>query len=106
MFIPKTHLDRRTFLRGMGATSTLILVNGRRMAPYGRADDGQKIFTDLSYIPMRRGFVYLAAVVDVFSRRVLAHRVSITMETTFCVEALEVSACHHFLSSFRHPQNR
>ena len=44
---------------------------------------------DLSYIPMRRGFVYLAAVVDVFSRRVLAHRVSITMETTFCVEALE-----------------
>jgi len=36
---------------------------------------------DLSYIPMRRGFVYLAAVVDVFSRRVVAHRVSITMET-------------------------
>ncbi len=34
---------------------------------------------------MRRGFVYLAAVVDVFSRRVLAHRVSITMEADFCV---------------------
>lgn len=33
---------------------------------------------DISYIPMRRGFVYLAAVVDVASRRVLAHRVSIT----------------------------
>jgi putative transposase len=31
---------------------------------------------DISYIPMRRGFVDLAAVVDVFSRRVLAHRVS------------------------------
>ena len=44
---------------------------------------------DITYIPMRRGFVYLAAVVDVASRRVLAHRVSITMEAAFCVEALE-----------------
>jgi len=35
---------------------------------------------DISYIPMRRGFVHLAAVVDVANRRVLAHRVSITME--------------------------
>jgi putative transposase len=41
------------------------------------------------YIPMARGFVYLAAVVDVFSRRVLAHRVSTTMEADFCIEALE-----------------
>jgi putative transposase len=44
---------------------------------------------DITYIPMARGFVYLAAVVDWFSRRVLSHRVSITMETDFCVEALE-----------------
>jgi len=44
---------------------------------------------DITYIPMARGFVYLAAVVDVFSRRVLAHRVSITMETEFCLEAVE-----------------
>jgi putative transposase len=44
---------------------------------------------DISYIPMRRGFVYLAAVVDVASRRVLTHRVSITMEATFCIEAVE-----------------
>ncbi len=44
---------------------------------------------DISYIPMRRGFVYLAAVVDVAARCVLAHRVSITMEAAFCVEALE-----------------
>ena len=44
---------------------------------------------DISYIPMRRGFVYLAAVIDVASRRVLSHRVSITMEAAFCVEALE-----------------
>jgi putative transposase len=44
---------------------------------------------DITYIPMARGFVYLAAVVDWFSRRVLAWRVSITMETNFCIEALE-----------------
>lgn len=50
---------------------------------------------DISYIPMRRGFVYLAAVVDVFSRRVLAHRVSITMEADFCVEALEEALAKH-----------
>ena len=41
------------------------------------------------YIPMARGFVYLVAVVDWFTRRVLSHRVSITMDTTFCVEGLE-----------------
>ncbi len=44
--------------------------------------------TDTNYIPMRRGFVYLVAVVDVFTRRVLSHRLSITMEAEFCVEAL------------------
>jgi putative transposase len=44
---------------------------------------------DLTYIPMARGFVYLVAVVDWASRRVLAHRVSISMEADFCCEALE-----------------
>ena len=44
---------------------------------------------DITYIPMRRGFIYLAAVVDVFSRRVLSHRISITLETGFCIEALQ-----------------
>src|SRR5882757_3727602 len=44
---------------------------------------------DITYIPMARGFVYLAAVVDWFSRRVLAWRLSITMDTSFCIEALE-----------------
>jgi transposase InsO family protein len=40
---------------------------------------------DISYIPMARGFVYLAAVMDWYSRKVLAWRVSITMETAFCI---------------------
>jgi putative transposase len=50
---------------------------------------------DITYIPMARGFVYLAAVVDWFSRRVLSHRVSITMEADFCVEALEEALARH-----------
>ena len=44
---------------------------------------------------MARGFVYLAAVVDWFSRRVLSHRVSITMEAGFCLEALEEALAKH-----------
>jgi putative transposase len=44
---------------------------------------------DTSYIPMARGFVYLTAVVDWVSRKVLAHRVAITMEAMHAVEALE-----------------
>jgi len=44
---------------------------------------------DITYIPMARGFVYLTAVVDWFSRRVLSWRVSITMEVAFCLEAVE-----------------
>lgn len=44
---------------------------------------------DITYIPMARGFVYLAAVMDWFSRKVLAWRLSITMDRTFCIEALE-----------------
>ena len=44
---------------------------------------------DITYIPMTRGWVYLVAIMDWFSRRVLAWRLSITMETSFCVEALQ-----------------
>ena len=50
---------------------------------------------DITYIPMARGFVYLCAVVDWFTRRVLAHRVSITMEADFCIEALEEAMARH-----------
>jgi putative transposase len=44
---------------------------------------------------MARGFVYLAAVVDWFSRRVLAWRLSVTMDTSFCIEALEEAIEKH-----------
>jgi putative transposase len=45
--------------------------------------------TDITYVPMARGFVYLVAIVDWFTRRVLAWRVSISMDVAFCIEALE-----------------
>jgi putative transposase len=50
---------------------------------------------DITYIPMARGFVYLAVVLDWFSRRVLSWRLSITMEAAFCVETLEDAMAHH-----------
>jgi putative transposase len=50
---------------------------------------------DITYIPMARGFVYLAVVLDWFSRRVLAWRLSITMEAAFCVETLEDALARH-----------
>ena len=50
---------------------------------------------DITYIPMTRGFVYLAVVLDWASRRVLSWRLSITMEAAFCVETLEDAMAHH-----------
>ena len=50
---------------------------------------------DITYIPMAKGFVYLAAVVDWFSRRVLSWRVSISMEADFCIEALKEALARH-----------
>jgi putative transposase len=44
---------------------------------------------DISYIPMRRGFLYLVAIMDWFTRKVLAWRLSNTMDVEFCIEALE-----------------
>jgi putative transposase len=67
---------------------------GHKIYPYLLRDvkvvrPNQVWATDISYIPMAHGFVYLCAVIDWFTRRVLAWAVSITMETAFCVEALE-----------------
>ena len=50
---------------------------------------------DITYVPMARGFVYLAVVLDWASRRVLAWRLSITMEASFCVETLEDALARH-----------
>ena len=73
---------------------------GHKIYPYllrGRTIDrpNQVWCMDITYVPMARGFVYLAAVVDWFSRRVLSWRVSITLEAAFCVEALEEALARH-----------
>ena len=73
---------------------------GHRIYPYllrGMTIDrpNQVWAMDITYVPMARGFVYLAAVVDWYSRRVLAWRLSITMEAAFCVEALEEALARH-----------
>ena len=73
---------------------------GHKIYPYllrdlrsrGRTRCGQWTST---YIPMARGFVYLAVVLDWFSRRLLAWRLSVTMEASFCVEALEDALAHN-----------
>lgn len=67
---------------------------GHRVYPYLLRDvqvsrPNQAWAMDITYIPMARGFVYLAAVVDWYSRRVLAWRVSISMDTAFCIDAVE-----------------
>ena len=50
---------------------------------------------DVTYIPMRRGFLYLVAIMDWFSRKVLAWRLSNTMDADFCVAALEEAIARH-----------
>jgi putative transposase len=73
---------------------------GHRIYPYllrGLAVErpNQVWAMDITYIPMARGFVYLAAVIDWFTRRVLSWRVSITMEVDFCIEAVEEAMARH-----------
>ncbi len=50
---------------------------------------------DITSVPLSRGFVYLAAVIDWFSRKVLAWRLSITLSADFCIEALDEALARH-----------
>jgi len=95
-----------TMMRRMGIEALYRRPNtskpapGHRIYPYllrgWRIDRPNQVWAmDITYIPMARGFVYLAAAVDWFSRRVLSHRVSITMEADFCLEALAEALAKH-----------
>lgn len=90
----------KTLMRRMGIEAIYRKPNtskpapGHRIYPYLLRDLGvtrpnQVWAMDITYIPMARGFIYLAAVVDWFSRRVLAWKLSITMDVSFCIEAVE-----------------
>jgi putative transposase len=68
--------------------------NGHKVYPYLLRDlpierANQAWATDICYIPMAKGFMYLVAIMDWHSRRVLSWRVSNTLDTDFCIEALE-----------------
>lgn len=93
-------LHVRTLMRKMGIEAIYRRPNtskpapGHKVYPYLLKDlaitrPNQVWAMDISYIPMARGFVYLCAVVDWFSRRVLSWKLSITLETAFCIEAVE-----------------
>ena len=96
----------RAMMRRMGIEALYRRPNtskpgaGHRIYPYllrGLAVEraNQVWATDITYIPMARGFVYLSAVMDWFSRRVLSWRVSITMEVDFCLDAVEEALAWH-----------
>ncbi len=50
---------------------------------------------DIPYVPMAPGFVYLAALVDAFSRKVLSWRLAVSMDSRFCKEAVEEALTHY-----------
>jgi putative transposase len=90
----------KTLMRKMGIEAIYRKPNtskpapGHRIYPYLLGNiavtrPNQVWAMDITYIPMARGFIYLAAVVDWFTRRVISWRLSITLETNFCIEALE-----------------
>jgi putative transposase len=56
---------------------------------------GQVWCADVTYIPMARGFVYLVAIMDWFSRYVLSWRLSVSLHADFCVDALEAALARH-----------
>ena len=104
-----TGIGRRhvaTLMRRMGIEAIYRKPNtskpapGHKVCPYllrGMTIDrlNQVWAMDTTYVPMAKGFVDLAVVLDWFSRRVLSWRVSITMEAAFCVEALEEALARH-----------
>ena len=89
-----------TLMRRMGIEAiyckkrTTIPGKGHKIYPYLLRDvtidrPNQVWASDLTYVPLAQGFAYLVAIVDLFSRKVLAWRVSNAMTSEFCVEALE-----------------
>ncbi len=70
-----------------------ILLNLLRKAVTDRPN--QVWGADITYIPMRRGFLYLVAIMDWYSRKVQAWRLSNSMDADFCVEALKEALAKH-----------
>lgn len=79
---------------------TSRLQSGHQVYPYRLREvtvcrPNQVGCTDITYVPLAQGFMYLVAIMDWYSRKVLAWRVSNTLDTTFCVAALEEALARH-----------
>ena len=79
---------------------TSLPAKGHRIYPYLLRDvvierPNQVWATDVTYLPLAKGFAYLVAILDLYSRKVLAFRVSNTLATDFCIEALD-EALHRY----------
>jgi putative transposase len=80
--------------------NTSKAAKGHKIYPYllrgSRVDRPNQVWcADITYLPMRRGFLYLVAIMDWHTRKVLAWRISNTLEAEFCVDALN-EAIHKF----------
>ena len=98
MVVNRKRIQR--LMRQMGITAlyprkrTSVPMQGHRIYPYLLRDlpikrSNQVWATDITYIPMSKGSLYLVAVMDWYSRKILAWRLSNTMDTNFCIEALQ-----------------
>lgn len=90
----------RRLMRKMGLEAiyrkpkTSIPKSGDHIYPYLLKDlqierVNQVWATDITYLPMAKGFAYLVAIIDLYSRKVMSWRLSNTMDASFCIEALE-----------------
>lgn len=103
------HVNRKRIVRimremGIGAIypkpKTTLANKAHKIYPYLLRDidvtyPNQAWAIDITYIPMAKGFLYLVAIIDWYSRKVLAWRLSNTMDTSFCIEALDEALQHY-----------
>lgn len=104
ILVNRKHVQRLMRLMGIMAlhpkARTTRPAPGHRVYPYLlrrlTVDRPNQVWcADITYLPMARGFLYLVAIMDWYSRKVLAWRLSNTMDVDFCVDALEEAlACY------------
>jgi putative transposase len=95
--VGRRHVGSLMHLMGIEAIyrkrRTSMAAKGHKIYPYLLANvaierSNQAWASDITYLPMAKGFAYLVAILDLYSRKVLSFRVSNSMSTDFCVEAL------------------
>lgn len=95
MGIAAIYRKKRTSMARQGHQHYLYLLTGVAIT-----HPNQVWATDLTHLPMAHGFAYLMAILDLYSRKVLSFRVSNTMSTDFCMEALEEALSRYGAPAF------